>query len=105
MLNNDNDRNPQFAFVHDFLAFENRSMGSKTPEGHQQTPDGSDSVDFKAVNPDFKLSRNASSSANLGSGDIGGGDDDDDADAKEEAGISVVGLYLEDIPFCSDCSF
>ncbi|RAH40934.1 putative methionine aminopeptidase, type II [Aspergillus brunneoviolaceus CBS 621.78] len=62
-------------------------MGSKTPEGHRQEPDASNSSDFKPANPQIKASRNGSGSADLDRGIISDDDDDDD-NSKEENGVN-----------------
>ncbi|PYI17864.1 methionine aminopeptidase 2-like protein [Aspergillus japonicus CBS 114.51] len=61
-------------------------MGSKTPEGHRQEPDAPNS-DFKPANPQVKVSRNGSGSADLDRGIISDDDDDDD-NSKEENGVN-----------------
>ncbi|KAH8676423.1 methionine aminopeptidase 2 [Tricladium varicosporioides] len=53
-------------------------MGSKSPEGHQQIPDASNSNELKPINPSQKASQNGSGSADLGQGIISDDDDDDD---------------------------
>ncbi|KAE8444298.1 hypothetical protein EG329_000705 [Mollisiaceae sp. DMI_Dod_QoI] len=53
-------------------------MGSKTPEGHQQTPNGSNSNELKPIKASPKTTQNGSSSADLDRGVISDGDDDDD---------------------------
>ncbi|KAE9369703.1 methionine aminopeptidase 2-like protein [Stipitochalara longipes BDJ] len=60
-------------------------MGSKNPEGHQQTPDASNSVGSKPANPDPQISQSGSSSADLDRGVVS---DDDDDDAIEETEIN-----------------
>ncbi|PYH28406.1 putative methionine aminopeptidase, type II [Aspergillus neoniger CBS 115656] len=63
-------------------------MGSKSPEGHQQTPDASNSSEFKPANPNPKPSRNGSQSADLDGGNLGD-DDDDDGEANEEVEVKT----------------
>ncbi|KAH7383503.1 methionine aminopeptidase 2-like protein [Cadophora sp. MPI-SDFR-AT-0126] len=64
-------------------------MGSKTPENHQQTPNASNSGGLKPANPDPKVSKNGSGSADLDQG-IVSDDDDDDDDAKGEAEMNTA---------------
>ncbi|KAF9895193.1 Methionine aminopeptidase 2 [Aspergillus nanangensis] len=64
-------------------------MGSKSPEGHRQTPDASH-PECKPANPAPKLSPNSSSSADLDRGIIGDDDDDDDDDHEETSVVTPV---------------
>ncbi|KAF7592075.1 Methionine aminopeptidase 2 [Aspergillus hancockii] len=68
-------------------------MGSKSPEGHRQTPDASNSQALKPANPNPKPSQNGSSSADLDQGAIG--DDDEEDDADEENGITTSPSNVE----------
>ncbi|PYI00223.1 methionine aminopeptidase 2-like protein [Aspergillus sclerotiicarbonarius CBS 121057] len=61
-------------------------MGSKSPEGQWQTPDASNSQEFKPANPNPKPSQNGSQSADLDRGIVDGDDDDDEAN--EETGLN-----------------
>ncbi|KAG9230750.1 methionine aminopeptidase 2-like protein [Amylocarpus encephaloides] len=53
-------------------------MGSRSPEGEQQTPDASNSNEFKPSNTSPKGTRNGSCSSDLDRGVINNDDDDDD---------------------------
>ncbi|EAU29595.1 methionine aminopeptidase 2 [Aspergillus terreus NIH2624] len=60
-------------------------MGSKTPDGHRQSPDASNSSELKPASPNPKPSQNGSQSADLDRGVVG--EDDDDDDENEEVGV------------------
>ncbi|KAG0650442.1 Methionine aminopeptidase 2-2 [Hyphodiscus hymeniophilus] len=62
-------------------------MGSKSPEGQQQTPDASNSALSKPANAVPKSSQRGSNSADLDRGIISDDDDDDDAIKTCDAGI------------------
>ncbi|KAL4898380.1 peptidase M24, structural domain-containing protein [Aspergillus ambiguus] len=61
-------------------------MGSKSPEGHRQTPPAN-SPELKPANPNPKLPQNGSQTADLDCGALGDDDDDDDDD-NEEVGVT-----------------
>ncbi|KAL5360176.1 MetAP 2-1 [Aspergillus floccosus] len=63
-------------------------MGSKTPDGHRQSPDASNSCELKPANPNPKPSQNGSQSADLDRGVVG--EDDDDDDENEEVGVKTT---------------
>ncbi|GES66633.1 methionine aminopeptidase 2 [Aspergillus terreus] len=63
-------------------------MGSKTPDGHRQSPDASNSSEFKPASPNPKPSQNGSQSADLDRGVVG--EDDDDDDENEEVGVKTT---------------
>ncbi|GIZ47641.1 hypothetical protein CKM354_001072600 [Cercospora kikuchii] len=62
-------------------------MGSKTPEGHQQGPDGNDQVE-KPCDSTAARPRNGSSSGDLDRGIVGEDQDGDDDDG--EAGLNIA---------------
>ncbi|KAE8151533.1 methionine aminopeptidase 2 [Aspergillus avenaceus] len=61
-------------------------MGSKTPDGHRQTPDAT--PDLKPANPVPKNSQNGPSSADIDRGIVS--DEDDDEDASEEVALNTA---------------
>ncbi|KAG2421771.1 methionine aminopeptidase 2 [Aspergillus terreus] len=63
-------------------------MGSKTPDGHRQSPDASNSSELKPASPNPKPSQNGSQSADLDRGVVG--EDDDDDDENEEVGVKAT---------------
>ncbi|OJJ35935.1 hypothetical protein ASPWEDRAFT_156207 [Aspergillus wentii DTO 134E9] len=69
-------------------------MGSKSPEGHRQTPDAN-SLEVKPVNVNSKVSQRGSGSADLDRGIIDDDGDDDDDDGQEEAGIITSPFNIE----------
>jgi methionyl aminopeptidase len=63
-------------------------MGSKSPEGHHQSPDASNSNALKPTNEGAKRIQRGSSSADLDQGIISNDDDDDDDDENTAPALS-----------------
>lgn len=71
------------------------TMGSKSPDGHQQAPDA-DTNDIKPATPNTNGRGNGSQSADIDRGIVGGGDDDDDDDGHcSDQGAGVNGATTD----------
>lgn len=68
-------------------------MGSKSPEGHQQAPDGGDSSSLKPTQPENGGRDQGSQSADLDRGIVGeDGDDDDTGFSPTEPRCGLIGV-------------